>query len=339
MEVKLMERIAFIAGENILYWSSILTAMGATAALCMFAALYLGKTENWLGTFMLIPLAAVISLILSRLVHWYCRASSYESFFAAMTDYSSGGYALIGVFLGCVLSAGILRLFRIIDDLPQCLDALALAGAAGIAVGRLASFFNASDRGMLLDASVGLPVACSSVNGITGITEYHFATFLFQAIASALVFIGLLIFWLVKQRKPDTLRSGDTCLLFLVFYCASQAVLDSTRYDSLFLRSNGFVSLVQILCAVTVVAVTVLFSIRMVRAIGWRYWFLALWIPQAGLLGTAGYMEYYVQRHGHLALFAYSVMSGCLLAFTLLTLLIRFLAVRIENRPNFFQMV
>lgn len=334
-----MEQIAFIAGENIFYWSSILTAMGAAAAICLFAALYPNKSEDWLGTVILIPMASVFSLILSRFIHWYCRTSSYESFLAAMTDYSSGGYALIGVFLGCILAAGLLRLFRMIDDLPQCLDILSLSGAAGIAIGRLASFFNASDRGMLLDSSVGFPVACSSVNGITGVTEYHFATFLFQAITCAVLFIGLLIFWLTKQRKADSLRSGDTCLIFLGIYCAAQAVLDSTRYDSLFLRSNGFVSLVQILCAVTVVAVAVLFSIRMVRAIGWRCWFLTLWIPQAALLGVAGYMEYYVQRHGHLALFSYSIMSGCLLAFTLLTLLIRFLAVRKENRPNFFQMV
>ena len=333
-----MEQIAFIAGETILYWSSIITAFGAAAAMCMFGALYLEKTANWLGTAMMIPLSAVFSLVLSRLIHWYCCASGYSSFFSAMTDYASGGYALIGAFAGCILAAGVLRLFRIVDDFPEALDVMSLAGAAGITIGRLAAFFNASDRGMLLENETRLPLACASVNGITGITEYHFATFLFQAMAAGVIFIGLLAFWLWKQGKQRPLKSGDTCLIFLVLYCASQALLDSTRYDSLFLRSNGFVSLVQILCALSIVAVAVIFSVRMVRAMGWRYWFLALWIPQAAMLGGAGYMEYYVQRHGDQALFAYSIMGSCLLGFVILALVIRILAVHTENRPNFFEM-
>ncbi len=333
-----MEQIAFIAGETILYWSSILTSLGAAAAVCLFGALYLEKTRNWLGTAMMIPLSAVFSLVLSRLIHWYCSASAYSSFFTAMTDYSSGGYALIGVFAGSFLAAALLRLCRIVDDLPELLDATVLAGSAGIAIGRLASFFNASDRGMPVN-STRLPIAAASVNTITSITEYHFATFLFQAMAAGLIFLMLLAFWLWKHSKERPLKSGDTCLLFLLFYCASQALLDSTRYDSLFLRSNGFVSLVQILCALGIVAVLVLFSIRMVRAVGWRYWFLVLWIPQAAMLGGAGYMEYYVQRHGDQALFAYSIMGACLAGFVILTLVIRLLAVRQENRPNFFEMV
>jgi len=327
-----MEQIAFIAGETILYWSSVLTALGAAAATCLFGALYLEKTRNWLGTAMMIPLSAVFSLVLSRLIHWYCSSSAYSSFFTAMTDYSSGGYALIGVFAGSFLAAALLRLCRIVDNLPELLDTAVLAGSAGIAIGRLASFFNASDRGMPVN-STRLPIAATSVNTITGITEYHFATFLFQAMVAGLIFLGLLIFRLWLHKKRRSFKHGDTCLLFLLLYCASQALLDSTRYDSLFLRSNGFVSLVQILCALGIVAITVVFSLRMVRSVGWRYWFLAFWIPQAALLGGAGYMEYYVQRHGDQALFAYSIMGSCLAGFVILTLAIRILTPRLKRRP------
>jgi len=49
------------------------------------------------------------------------------------------------------------------------------------------------------------------------------------------------------------LRHGHVAMLFMVFYSSMEFVLDSTRYDSSFLRSNGFVSLVQILCAVFLV--------------------------------------------------------------------------------------
>ena len=39
---------------------------------------------------MAVPLAFVLSMVLSRLIHWYCRTDSYVSFEAAMTDYTTG---------------------------------------------------------------------------------------------------------------------------------------------------------------------------------------------------------------------------------------------------------
>ena len=123
----------------------------------------------------------------------------------------------------------------------------------------------------------------------------------------------------------------------MVLYCAMQAVLDSTRYDSLFLRSNGFVSLVQILCLVTLVTALVVFSVRMVKAAGFHPGFLLLWIPALALLGGAGYMEYFVQRHGDQAAFAYGTMSLCLGSFALLVLAVRWIGVRYLRHPNIWQ--
>jgi len=59
-----------------------------------------------------------------------------------------------------------------------------------------------------------------------------------------------------------------------------------------------------------------------------------LWIPIAAGIGCGGFMEYYVQRRGNEAVFAYSVMSGCLAGVILLTLVIRFLAVKAEQRNS-----
>ena len=86
-----------------------------------------------------------------------------------------------------------------------------------------------------------------------------------------------------------------------------------------------------VVAAVVVLAV-ILFSRRMVKARGFRAWQIFLWLLIGIAIGGAGYMEYYVQRRGNEALFAYSVMSGCLLFVILLTLLIRFLAVRVEKK-------
>ena len=141
----------------------------------------------------------------------------------------------------------------------------------------------------------------------------------------------LAVFYL-RGQKGGKLRDGDTCLIFLMLYGCTQVVLDSTRYDSLFFRSNGFVSVVQVLGALGLALAVVVFARRMVKARGFRAWNIFLWLLIALALTGAGYMEYYVQRRGNEALFAYSVMSACLLAASALTLFMRALAVKMEKR-------
>lgn len=322
-----MDRIAFIVGQIFIYWSPVILTLAVIAAACVFLAMYLGKDGGVIGGFAAVPLSIVASMVLARLIHWYCRTDHYESFEVAMTDYSAGDYALVGVFAGCILAACLLRLIQASGDLPHMLDCMSVAGALGIGAGRMSHLFGMSNRGDVLEKITQIPIAYPIANAVTGELEYRLATFMLQAIAAGVLFLILLIFWITGKR-----RHGDTCLLFLLFYGATQIVLDSTRYDSLFLRSNGFVSVVQILSAVAVVLALVVFSVRLVCYKGWRHWYLALWIPVLGLLGGAGYMEYYVQRHGNEALFAYSVMSTCLLLVIVLALVIRGLAVHAQKR-------
>ena len=74
-----------------------------------------------------------------------------------------------------------------------------------------------------------------------------------------------------------------------------------------------------------------LFAIRMVKVRGWNGRYLAIWLSQAAMIGGAGYMEYYVQRHGDQAVFAYSVMSACLVGVVALTILMWILADRAQT--------
>ncbi len=326
-----MDRIAFIIGETFIFWSPIILAVAALAAACWFIGLYLGRTGNGIGAFLTVPLAFVLSMVFSRMIHWYCRTDSYTGFEAAMTDYANGGYALLGVFVGCFVAACILRLIRVSKNLPEMLDCMVLAGAVGIGVGRLSSLFNSSDRGMNLKEITQLPLAYPVPNAVTGEPEYRLATFMLQSMVTLGIFGVLLLFWLLMKRKG---KRGDTFLMFCLLYGAAQAVFDSTRYDSLYLRSNGFVSLVQIVGAVALAFAVVCFSVRMVKARGWHFWYLLPWLTIGGLLGGAGYMEYYVQRHGDQALFAYTIMSGCLIAVILLGIAIYTLAVLGENRKK-----
>lgn len=306
-----MNKIAFIYGQTIVYWSSIVMALAVLTGIVFFWSTYIGKSEEIKGAAATGPLAIVLSLLLARLIHWYFLMDSYESLKAAMTDFSSTGYALSGAFAGCLLTAGILRLLKIVRNLPLMLDCMSIGGCASIAVGRLSCFFTAEDRGEILSEITQLPLASPVVNATSGLLEYRFATFLFQSVvAGCILVILLIVFWSGRNQKKR--QDGDITLLFLLFYCASQIVLDSTRYDSLRLRSNGFISIVQILCALALIVIIALFSIRLRERTGWKICSLVIWLISALGLGGAGYMEYYVQRHGDQACFAYMVMSGCL---------------------------
>lgn len=300
-----MDRIAFVCGNTVLYWNSIVLTLAAAAAICGFLALYRGRGE---AAAVVVPLALVLSVLLARLTHWYFRPDSYESFLEAMTDFTSGGYALLGVFLGCFLAAAAVRLLALEENLPRLLDAMSLAGCGGIAVGRLACFFSTADRGQIMKTIHSLPLAYPVNNAVTGAPEYRLATFVIQAMVTAVIFGLLLAFFLLNKRR----RAGDVTLLFGLLYGMSQAVLDSTRYDSLYMRSNGFISVVQLSGAAAMLAVSVIFSLRMVKARGFRVWYPALWLAMLGCLGGAGYMEYYVQRHSDTGLFSYSIMTACL---------------------------
>lgn len=311
-----MDRIAFVIGNTFLYWNSIILTLAAAAAISFFLTFYLSSDGSASAAAVAIPLALVLSVILGRLVHWYFRPDSYTGFAAAMTDFTSGNYALLGVFAACLLTVLILWAVRLEKNPGVMLDAMSLAGCIGIALGRLSCFFSTADRGQILESTHNLPFAYPVINAVSGATEYRLATFVLQSMACWLIFALLLGFFLLAKR-----RRGDLTLLFLLLYGMSQAVLDSTRYDSLFMRSNGFISVVQLAGAACMVVVSVIFSVRMVRNTGMRGWYPILWIGMLVLMGGAGYMEYYVQRHGDLALLSYSVMTACLSAVVVLALI------------------
>ena len=326
-----MDKVALYVSGTPIYWCSLALTLGAVVAICFFLAFYIGKSGNAAAGFAAVPVALMLSLVLARFFHWYCQTDSYKSFSDAMTDFSGGGFALMGAFLGCTLAACLTRLICLQRNLPEMLDAMSLGGCAGIVVGRLSALFNATDRGQVLANFRSLPIASPVSNAVSGAVEYRLATFALQSIAAFVLFLILTVFYL-RGQKRGKLRDGDTCLIFCMLYGCTQVVLDSTRYDSLFFRSNGFVSVVQVLGALGLALAVVVFARRMVKARGFRAWYIFLWLLIALAITGAGYMEYYVQRRGNEALVAYSVMSTCLLAASGLTLFMRSLAVKVEAK-------
>ncbi len=310
-----MDSVAFLIGHYSIYWSTVIVAFAAVVGVFLFWFFYLWDEPDVLGAFCVVPLALGLGLVLARLSHWYFRQDSYRSLREAMTDYSVGGLALVGAFAGCFLAACLVALFRRGRHFWAMLDAMSIAGAGAVSLGRLSGLCNTADRGQIVGE--GSFWASALVSPSTGATEYRLATFLIQSMVTAVLFLFLvgLYFWGRKQYRR---KGGDLFWLFSLYYGAAQAVLDSTRYDSLYFRSNGFVSVVQIFCVAAVVVPLAVFAVRYRRANGWTPGCLAVLGSCLVLLGLAGWMEYFVQRHGNQAVFAYSVMGSSLAGVVLL---------------------
>ncbi len=325
-----MNKIAFIYGDTVLYWNSIIAALAVLAGILFYLAVYGKKYGSIAKGINTCPTAILLSLILSRIIHWYFRTDSYDGLLQAMTDFSGGGFALCGTFFGCSLAAWLCSRKENAARFWGMLDCMSIGGCAAISLGRLSCFFTAENRGDILNGITHLPLVSPILNPTSGIPEYRFATFLFQSIICGCIFAVLMLLFLSRKKKQD----GDITFLFLLLYCATQVVMDSTRYDALRLRSNGFISVVQVLSAAALLTVLILFTVRLVKKTGWQARYCLIWLAAAAGFGGAGYMEYHVQRHGNQAVFAYSMMSLCLCVIVVLGFLLWNLSCREYQNPK-----
>ncbi len=304
-------------------WSGVIVALSVLAAILLALTLRSARGEPLLPIIALSLLAILFSVPLCRLLHWYSNPAQYASFAAAMTDYGQGGYAPLGSFFGTLLAALLLRLCRVIRNLPAALDCCAPAAALGLGLGRLSCLFTSGNRSKFAlegERFQRLPFMVRSAQG-GGEEEWRIATFFWEAAAAlGICLLLLLLFRRLSRRErfePEW-RRGNVFFLFLALYGALFILLDSTRYDANYFRFNGFVSIAQIFCAAALLGVLVICSVRSVRARGLRLWHFLSWLAFLLCLGGAGYMEYYVQRHGNRFLFSYAVMGICLAAAVLL---------------------
>ena len=292
-----MESIAFIWGRYMVYWSTAIVTMACAVGMLLFLFLYLWDEEVYLGGFWALPLSLGLGMLGARLAHWYFRRDAYESLAAALTDYSVGGFLLVGAFAGVFLAALILAALRRGSHLGAMLDAMSMAGAGAIALGRLSCLTNSSDRGAILPEGSFWGGNVLSVS--TGAVEYRFNTFAIQAVLAGVILAVLLVVYFLRRREYHR-RPGDLFWLFCLYYGGSQAVLDSTR------------SVTQVLGLAAVVAALVCFTVRYLKTGGWKPGAASLWVVSLLFLCGACYMEYYVQRHGSQAAFGYTVMAICM---------------------------
>ena len=314
-----MNKIAYIYDGFVINWSTIIIVLAVVCAVLVCFALAVRKPGYATPVAVMLPISMVLGILFARIIHWYCRTDQYESFAHAFTDFTVGGFSIIGLVLGVLLAALVVWAIGLAPSLGKLLDIVAPGAALGIGLGRLSFLFNYSDRGKVFienEANRHLPIGSAVINLSSGATEWRFATFFIQAMIAALIFLVVLYFFFhfsrreLRNGKPS---SGMNFFLFMILYFTSEIILDSTRYDALFLRSNGFVSLMQIFGVVIIVLSFAYLCVNAVRFNGFKKWYIIVWVVYLGSLGLAGYMEYYVQRHGNLYMLSYSLMATGLL--------------------------
>ncbi len=309
-----MNGVAICIGNLVIHWSAIVICLAVALCFTLTYSLYTANGGKRGAMWMLLPVAVVLGVLLSRMVHWYCNAEQYASLGAALTDYSSGSYCLPGAFLGVILAVLLVRVLGLTDSAGKLFDCLVPGATLGLAVVRLSALFNQSCRGKIIvrnPALQHLPLA-SGVETVSGAVEYRFATFFVEFMVLLVLFVLVMVLFARRNARPmkgNAPANGNTALLFLAFYGASQVILDSTRYDSSFLPANGFISLVQIVGAVFLVGVMVYYTVWSVKTNGGSPKQIVMWVVFLAAVGCTGYLEYLVQRHGDWYLMCYSLMS------------------------------
>ncbi len=305
--------ICYIGGIS-LTWHGIVMAIAVAAAVAVSAVLAGERKNMLLSVLSAASISCLLSTFFSKFVYWYCCYERFNGFGDALTRVGEGGHSLVGAMAGVILSALIAALIIKPDGgFMGLLDCIAPGGALGICIGRLASYFSLSDKGNILitdPADQHAPLAFEVIDSVTGTAVWRFSTFFFESAAAAIIFVCCAYMYFTfcgAGTKPE--RTGSVAMIFLSLFGASQAVLESTRYDALYLRSNGFVSLMQIISLLMIILSMVYFSLITVRAKGVKPLYYVLWGVTLALLGVCGYMEYYVQRHADMYVMCYTVMS------------------------------
>ena len=219
---------------------------------------------------------------------------------------------MIGVLLSLLAAAFLTGSSK---DILTLLDCISPAAALMISIGRLSAVFGRADYGKTTyDAPekqhfpISLEVAEASGN-----TAWRFPTFFYESLAALVIFILLTVIF-IRRRELFAKRigSGVVALMFGTMFSCAQIVLESTRYDSLFLRSNGFVSLFQIVGGIMIAAAFTILSIKVSRSGENMLFFVIPDFLALAMLANAGWMEYLIQRYAASKGTYYAIMSVCM---------------------------
>lgn len=166
---------------------------------------------------------------------------------------TGGGYSMMGALLGACMG-GILAAKLTGQNPARLLDFLAPALLLFVACERLGERH-------IEDFGISRPLVGDLLKGsflaVEGDYDWALATFLLEAITALI--LALVLLWDVSQKR----RAGDSFLLFLLLFGASQVIMESLRFDQHMHLS--FVGLQQVMSILLLAAGVVVLALRRMK--------------------------------------------------------------------------
>ena len=162
-----------------------------------------------------------------------------------------GGLAIYGGVIGAIL--GIIVFCKVKKiSIGAVLDIVALGFLIGQAMGRWGNFFNREAFGAETDSFLRMGL----YNVVTGVTEYHHPTFLYESVWNLAGFIAL--HFLSKRRQYD----GQVALGYAAWYGLGRVFIEGLRTDSLYIGAFRVSQLVAAASFVLAAAMLVCQALR-----------------------------------------------------------------------------
>ena len=302
---------AVYAGNTQIGYGALITVIAFIASMMLTRALCPVKENGEVARFRLkfslfayIIMSAVFAGYLGRFIHWYSHYESYESLYSAFSS-AGGNYHEAGLVIGAFIASFISSRIAGRKYAGKILSASAAGIMLFMTLISLTSMFNECDRGKaVIEDPVYqcLPFAYPTLTSAGG-SEYRTAVFFWKFMILALITVIAIV---VCIKGQSALRT------YVMYFCA-MALLDSARYDASFLRSNGFVSLMQIVSGVFLLLTVIVCIFKLIGKRRFRAGHLLYLLAFLLGLSLTGFMEYYVQRHGNLYISCYAEMAvACL---------------------------
>ena len=319
-----MENVAIFIGNTQIRWSTLLVICAVFVWFSVSYSLHVSHGGKRYVMFVSLPYMVFFSLLFGRAIHWYSHSELYKSaedaFYSLWTgNFSYGSYDMPGIILAALLTAVLCGRLIGSGGTRRLLDAFSPGLALGMGIIYLADRFGTAARSKMvfsLSEQNCIPLFVAE-DGNSG--SYRLAVYFVLFAGLFVIFLLTSVFYI--RRNPDFLTigsyKGSTFIMFLLLLSALEVVCDSMRYDSSYFRSNGFVSIIQVISALCFLAVVIFYSIRSVKGNGFKFFHPIIWVFFVAGFGGAIYMEYLVQRHTDWYVKCYVIMSICCVAMAL----------------------
>jgi phosphatidylglycerol:prolipoprotein diacylglycerol transferase len=178
----------------------------------------------------------VVSFLSARVYFVVSQLSYFQANPSEIFQFWKGGISIFGALLGG-LAFVYLYTRKKIYSVWQLLDLIAISLPLGQAIGRFGNFFNYEAYGTPTDLPWKMFVP---VENRLQTAEFYHPAFLYEAIASLIIFFVLFSF-------RGRLKSGNLALIYLIAYSSIRFIIEFIRLDSIYLGEFKLQQMVALL--------------------------------------------------------------------------------------------